>query len=157
MFLFRHQGEGMCCCFLELDNGTMNAKQIRAKFARYGAWSQSAPGQQYLSTLYERFGAREPRPTFRLLVVARSRTGLDDDGRMSELLLTAANRLPAIMQKRIWLTTVAALREHQHDHHLLSAHLWIRLGDLQGPTESNLVENQVARSVRHSLFPPVAP
>jgi hypothetical protein len=46
MFLFRHNKEIMCCCFLELDNGTMNAKQMKAKFARYAAWSQSAPGQQ---------------------------------------------------------------------------------------------------------------
>ena len=127
MFLFRHQGGGMCCCFLELDNGTMNNKQIRAKFARYAAWSQSVLGQEYLKNLYERSGAKEPRPAFRLLVVARSRTGLDDDGRLAEL-LTSANQGPAGLQKRIWLTTVAALREHQENECPLDASVWLRSG-----------------------------
>jgi len=153
MFLFRHKGEGMCCCFLELDNGTMNAKQIQAKFARYTAWSQSAPGQQYLISLYGEHGAKEPRPTFRLLLVARSRTGLDDDGRLAAL-LTAARRVPADVRKRIWLTTVAALREHQHDDHPLDANVWLRPGDSPGP---GLAEEQTAGRVNHSLFPLAAP
>jgi hypothetical protein len=117
-----------------MDNGTMNAQQIHAKFVRYEAWSQSASGQQYLINLYERHGATSPRPTFRLLVVARSRTGLDDDGRLSEL-LTATNRAPASLRRRFWLTTVAALREHQQDDHPLDAYVWLRPGDPHGPTE----------------------
>jgi hypothetical protein len=156
MFVFRHQCEGMSCCFLELDNGTMNAKQIRAKFARYAAWSQSAPSQHYLINLYGQHGAKEPRPVFRLLVVARSRTGLDDDGRLSEL-RTAASRLPTGLRQRVWLTTVAALREHQHDDPPLGANVWQRLGDSQRPAELGLVEKQAAPGLRHSLFPPAAP
>lgn len=156
MFLFRHKGEGMCCCFLELDKGTMNAKQLRAKFARYAAWSQSALGQQHLINLYELYGAKEPRPTFRLLMVALSRTGMDDDGRLSEL-LTAANRAPAGLRKRIWLTTVAALREHQHDDHPLDTSVWLRSGDPHRPGETILIEKQTARRVHQSLFPPAAP
>ena len=31
----------MICCFLEIDNGTMSAKQIRAKYRRYAAWAGS--------------------------------------------------------------------------------------------------------------------
>jgi hypothetical protein len=131
LFLFRQQDGSMCCCCLELDNGTMNAKKLRAKFARYAAWSQSASGQQYLINLYQRYGAKEPRPAFRLLMVARSRTGLDDDGRLAEI-LAGANRLPGNMRKRIWLTTVAALREHQNDELSLNANVWIRLRDMEG-------------------------
>jgi hypothetical protein len=37
MFLFRHASGGMVCCFVEVDNGTMNQKQIRAKYRRYVA------------------------------------------------------------------------------------------------------------------------
>jgi hypothetical protein len=152
MFLFRHNKESMCCCFLELDNGTMNAKQMKAKFARYAAWSQSSPGQQYLINLYKQYGAKEPRPKFRLLVVTRSRTGLDDGGRLSEL-LTGANRLPPDLRKRIWLTTVAALREHQRDRHPLEANVWLRLGDPDRPAASIVAEKQVECGVHHSLFP----
>ncbi len=35
MFLFCQTGGGMACCFVEMDNGTMNQKKIRAKYARY--------------------------------------------------------------------------------------------------------------------------
>jgi len=156
MFLFRHNSESMCCCFLELDNGTMNAKQIRAKFARYAAWSQSSSGQQYLINLYKQYGAKEPRPTFRLLMVTRSRTGLDDAGRLSEL-LAAANRLPLELRKRIWLTTVAALREHQQDNRALEANVWLRPRDPRGPPESVPAEKQIAGSLHYSLFPLAAP
>jgi hypothetical protein len=151
MFLVRYKSGGMCCCLLELDNGTMDPKQIRAKLARYATWSHSTRGQQYLINLYERYGATESRPTFRLLIVARSRTGLDDDGRLSELLL-AANRAPVGVRKRIWLTTVAALREHQHDENPLDANVWLRPGDLDKPAESIVVEEWTAHSVRCSLF-----
>ena len=47
----------MVCCFVEMDNGTMNRKMIRAKYARYLTWSQSAVGKQYLIDLYRRHGA----------------------------------------------------------------------------------------------------
>jgi Replication-relaxation len=156
MFLFRHNNESMCCCFLELDNGTMNAKQMKAKFARYAAWSQSSAGQRYLINLYIQYEAKDPRPAFRLLMVTRSRTGLGDDGRLSEL-LTAANRLPPDLRKRIWLTTVAALREHQHDGPPLDASIWLRAGDPHWPTESITMEKQTAGREHHSLFPPAAP
>ena len=150
MFLFRYQGEKMCCCFLELDNGTMNAKQIRAKFARYAAWSQSGPGQQYLINLYERYGAKESRPTFRLLLVARSRTGLTDNGRLGEL-LAAAKGLPADIRNRLWMTTVEILRERQHNERPLDANVWLRQGDWH--RQSDLIEQQTGGSVRHALFP----
>jgi hypothetical protein len=156
MFLFRHKNQGMCCCFVELDNGTMNAKQLRVKFARYGAWSQSVQGQQYLINLYERYGAKEPKPKFRLLMVARSRTGLDDDGRSAEL-LKAAEGLTVGMRKQIWLTTVAALREHQHDDHPLDASVWLRLGDPQCPADPAKNKQQIARNMNHSLFPGSVP
>ena len=32
LFLFRQPDEGMCCCCLELDNGTLNAKGMNWKF-----------------------------------------------------------------------------------------------------------------------------
>jgi hypothetical protein len=126
MFLFRQAGAGMCCCFLELDNGTMNPKQIRRKFARYAAWAQSSAGQKYLIELYKRHGAKEPMPTFRLLLVARSRTGLDDDARLAEL-VAAAKRAPGAVQGRLWMTTVAALRQQPADCIPFEGKPWLRI------------------------------
>lgn len=148
MFLFRQAGGGMVCCFVELDNGTMNQKQIRAKYARYLAWSQSTAGQQFLIDLYRRHGATEPRPTFRLLIIARSRTGKDDERRMAELWRPATN-LPAAMQIRMWFTTVEELCRRQYETTPLEAAIWER-----GCEETN---HQIREEVRHALFPPRKP
>ena len=167
MFLFRHTGGGMVCCFVEMDNGTMNKKKIRAKYARYLAWSQSAGGKQYLIDLYRRHGATEPRPTFRLLVIARSRTGQDDQQRMLELRGPIA-RLPAAMQDRLWFTTVDGLRCCQRHTLPLDAAIWHRghdAGRLETvPPRSGSggiqVQEQVAGPLNptsnqlHPLFPP---
>ena len=125
MFLFRQTGGGMVCCFVEMDNGTMNKKQIREKYTRYLGWAQSTGGKQYLIDLYRHHGAAEPRPTFRLLVIARSRTGKDDQRRMLELRRPVA-KLPAALQDRLWFTTVADLCRWQHDPLPLDAAIWWR-------------------------------
>jgi len=125
MFLFRHASGGMVCCFVEVDNGTMNQKQIRAKYRRYVAWSQSPAGKQYLMDLYRCHGAIEPRPTFRLLVVAGGRTGQDDHRRMQELCVPVA-KLPTAMQDRLWFTTVEDLCCWQRHPLPLDAAIWRR-------------------------------
>ena len=133
MFLFRQSGGGMACCFVELDNGTMNAKQIRAKYARYAAWSHFPTGQQYLIDLYRRHGAAEPRPMFRLLIIARSRTGKDDERRMTEL-MASAGKLPTAMQNRMWFTTVEELCRWQQHSLPLDEAVWHRGQSLACPT-----------------------
>jgi hypothetical protein len=154
----------MACCFLEMDNGTMNRKQIRAKYARYAAWSESAPGRQYLIDLYRRHGAGQPRPTFRLLVVARSRTGEDDQGRLDEL-KTLAAKLPAALRNRLWFATVAEFRQWQRDPAPLEAAIWhsgrelARQDKLPGPARGDrckpaTLDSGSGTARFHSLFPP---
>ena len=125
MFLFRQRDGGMVCCLLEMDLGTMNVKQIRQKYRRYAAWSASQSGQQYLIDLYRTHGAQSPRPTFRLLMVARDRSGQDDHRRLREL-YAAAKGLPTAMQDRLWFASVADMQSHQRDSLPLAAPLWIR-------------------------------
>lgn len=102
---------GMMVCFLELDNGTMNRKQLVAKFRRYDAWSRSVTGQQYLLDLYRRHEAQSPRSTFRLLVVARDSVGHDE--RRKQVLAKTVGRTSIDLQRRTWLTTAADMRAIQ--------------------------------------------
>jgi hypothetical protein len=127
MFLFRQTGGGMGCCFLEMDNGTMNRKQIARKYQRYAAWSNSPVGQQYLIDLYRQHGAVNPRPVFRLLIVASDRTGQNDHHRLRELWEPVKKLLP-MMQKRLWFTTVNDLCRWQYHYHFrpLDAAIWHR-------------------------------
>ena len=156
MFLFRQKDCGMCCCFLELDNGTMNRKQIEAKLARYVAWSKAHRGQQFLMDCYGRHGAQNPHPRFRLLIVVRSRTGLDDDSRAAEL-LAVARRMPRGARNALWLTTAAILREHQHDEHPLGATIWLRVPEPERLSDSVSLEKQTSQTSRHELFPTTVP
>jgi len=70
MLLLRYANKGMMCWFVEMDMGTMNEQQWHRKYRRYTSWSRSEQGQQWLTGLYTCHGAKNPRPLFRILVVA---------------------------------------------------------------------------------------
>jgi hypothetical protein len=150
LFLFRQRDAGMICCLLEIDLASMNRKQLRTKFGRYAAWAQSAAGQQYLIDLYQRHGAKDPKPAFRLLVVARSRTEAGDEGRLMEL-LTAVKQEPAGIENRLWLTTAATLCERQHEALPLDGNLWLRARDLDWPLAKRW-QTRLEAVQRHSLW-----
>ena len=148
MFLFRQTGGVMICCFVEMDTGSMNPKQIEMKYRRYEAWSRSTVGQEYLLDLYRRSGATKPRPVFRVLMIGKNRTGNDDARRLVEL-QKAAHVLSADLRKRLWFTTVASLREHQYDAAPLDCPIWCPGADL-------VLESQTKKGdtrTLHHLFP----
>ena len=155
MFLFRQRGNGIVCCFVEIDVGTMNAKQIEMKYRRYEAFAHSEAGQRYLTGLYRTHGATEPRPTFRVLIVAMDKAGANDESRLCDL-ARAAGEFPAALRDRLWFTTVAAIRDHQHQTTPLDATIWLRCRDVPGlpPPGSPRVG---AGSARHSLFSRLMP
>ncbi|MCH7727387.1 MAG: replication-relaxation family protein, partial [Planctomycetes bacterium] len=122
MFLFHQQDRGMMCCYVEMDNGTMNRKQLSRKFQRYDAWSRTPAGQDWLVNLYRHHGAQNPRPMFRVLVVARDRAGVDDERRLMEV-QAAVLDCPSIAE-RTWLTTVTDLQSKQNDRLPLDSPIW---------------------------------
>lgn len=152
LFLFRQNPGGMCCCLMEIDTGTMNRRQLAAKYRRYEAWANSHAGQKYLVDLYRRYGASDPRPTFRVLFVAQGRAGQDDDRRLLEL-IDIARQAPGCICGRCWFTTVKAIREQQRGSSGLASSIWVRgrdaaFGDLLGSHEA-----QTANTPRQTLFP----
>ena len=114
MFLIRQVGQGMMSYFVEMDTGTMNQKQLQAKFRRYEAWSRSETGRQYLVDLYSRNGATDPRPNFRVLGIVRDRSNAGDSRRLAET-IKAAEGVSASSRKRLWFTTVEQLSSRQQD------------------------------------------
>jgi hypothetical protein len=135
----------MACSFLEMDTGKMNLKQIKAKYRRYAAWGLTETGRAYLTALYRTHGAADPRPNFRVLFVAHDRDGTGGDARAISLIKLA---LPVpIIRDRLWLTTVAALREHQHDPVPLGAAIW-RCG--RDATPKYISVTQLGRQQQHA-------
>jgi len=93
MLLLRYAGKGMMCWFVEMDMGTMNEQQWHRKCRRYESWSRSEQGQHWLTELYACHGAKNPRPLFRILIVANDehrKTKLMELG--SEWMLDPRNR-----------------------------------------------------------------
>lgn len=166
MFLFRQMGGGMICSFLELDRGTMNLKQIRMKYRRYEAWAHAEGGKNYLMSLYRQYGAIDPRPSFRVLLVANDRGGDGGYDRMIEL-FSAALDLPSSLRDRQWFTTVADLQKSQHEPQPLGSAIWRRGRDarswlatarsaVQASKEGSIagfVREHLPGVLHHPLFP----
>lgn len=125
MFLYRQQGKGMMACFVETDVGTMNAKQMAIKMARYHAWAQSADGARFLNDLYRRHGATNPTAAFRLLIVVGDRTPEAQLHRMWRLLEVGAD-CPSALRKRMWICTADRLRAVPNPAEMLVEPLWCR-------------------------------
>ena len=131
LFVFRQDG-GLMVGLVELDTGTMNVKQLVKKFLRYQAWSQSTTGQQYLVDLYRRHGAKEPRPIFRLYVVAQDRTRTDDRRRLRAV-AKAVQAASSSLAGRVRLTTVTELQAHYNEA-ILVAPIWHRVDEALAKT-----------------------
>lgn len=133
MFVFRQAGRGMCCCFVELDLGTMNREQLETKFQRYDDWSRSTTGCEFLLGFYERHGARTPRPEFRILVVTTGRAGTKADAREKEI-RAAARVASRATYNRVWTTTTENLCTVKVGDSALNEALWWKSANDAGIT-----------------------
>lgn len=124
MFVHRQEGRGLMCSFVELDTGSMSVKQLQAKFRRYDVWSTSAAGKEFLLEVYRRGGAKQPRPTYRLLFIANGGQTEDRGDRFQDVM--AASLHYPLVQRRIWFTTSANLLHCQFNAAPLRFAIWRR-------------------------------
>lgn len=129
MFLIRYKTGGMICVFLEIDTGSMNRKQLKAKFRRYASWADSEDGQRYLIDLYTRHGATAARPVFRLMAVVKDRANIDDQRRLREF-ATVIKNLPTTGINRLWISTTAKMRTFYKAGNILEQSLW-QIGNMR--------------------------
>ena len=116
----------MTCFLVELDRGTMSPRQLRRKFARYDAWARSDRGQHYLSCIYQRFGATNPRPFFRLLLVACIGDEKRERRRVSQV-ARAARRFET--RRRLEITTGTQVAAWSTSD-IFDAAIWYRVDEL---------------------------
>ncbi len=150
MFLYRQQGKGMMCCFVELDLDSMSVKQIAAKLRRYQVWAESTRATTYLNDLYERHKATAPVASFRLLVVARSRNTNAEYRRVQRLVSVAAKCSP-LFRDRIWFTTAGQLQEIPERCNTLKDRIWLRMRDVP-PFNQDTRSNSLLMIPRHAAF-----
>lgn len=163
--------------FAEMDRGWMSLRRIGQKYWLYARWAESAEGQDYLTHVYSRLGAKNPQPNFRLLVIAHDALQEGQDSRRLAALFAQALELPGPMRDRLWLTTVAQLHAHQAETPPLAAPLWYRVRDARewlGEYRAAMAARQPGQKIEshrrkyvearlpslplHALFPqPVAP
>lgn len=129
MFLYRQQGRGMMCCFVEMDLDSMSNKQLVAKFRRYQRWAESSKSSQYLEELYVRYGATKPAARFRILVVVGSRTIQAEQQRVTRIAKLASG-LPKTISDCIWISSVNQLQVATERSAILNESLWIRPRDV---------------------------
>ena len=103
--------KGMMVNFLEIDTGTESEAPLRSKLQRYRVWSESPQGKEHLLSLYQRHGAKEPRPVFRLLFIVSGNTEEQERSRI-ELLIELSGEVSSDLQRRVW---ICSGRELVHD------------------------------------------
>ena len=127
-FVLRQQGTGMAACFLEVDAGTCTRRQLEIKWRRYREWSASQRGREFLIEQYRKHGAQQPRPTFRVLVVACGQVpGRNDKGLQD--LIAWSQRQPEEFRCRLWFISADALASIQHSGNMAGDVPWLG-GDL---------------------------
>src|SRR5262249_50750409 len=100
----------------------------------------------YLVNLYRQHGATDPRPSFRVLLVANDRTDDGGESRMIDLMATALE-LPASVRDRLWVTTAGGVRAPHHHEQPLGVAIWRRGPDERGSSP------RAADQVLHAVFP----
>lgn len=116
-FVSRHHGKGIMYWFCELDAGTMTKDQLKAKFWRYDRWTNSQCGRDFLVQVYQRHGAENPRPAFRIVLVSCDRE-LNHDERRLEIVRKSAASFPGI-DSRLRCIESSRVAENGHVFDLL--------------------------------------
>lgn len=96
--------------FVEVLSGERSITRVQEKLQRWADWSESEAGQDFLLQSYRYFRAQNPRPVFRINIVAHNRNLVGTDHGWERRVLNATFRVPADLQRRVWTTTNAALR-----------------------------------------------
>lgn len=149
MFLYRQEGRGMMCCFLELDLDSMSIQQMAVKLRRYQFWAESKERQSYLKDLYKRQGATNPVANFRLLLLVGGRNQRAETTRLKNLMALIA-KCPAVVRDRIWLSGIERLHETS-DRLVLNEPLWLRMREFS-ITNGDTGLNAVRTTTRHAMF-----
>lgn len=100
---------GLQLDFIEVLSGERSITRIQQKMEQYAAWSNTPEAEDFLKTLYQHFGSKNPRPEFRLHFVAHNRNLIGADSGWERQILNATFAVPESIQRRIWTTTNAAL------------------------------------------------
>lgn len=124
-FLLKH-AQGLLACFVEVFSGEESPTRIGQKLQAYATWAVSPETQDFLVDLYRTHGAEQPRPHFRLLIVAHDRRTGNDQSRLRQILAQALS-LPRAMRQRLWAVTVADLAAARN----IDAPVWFRARDLE--------------------------
>lgn len=114
--------------FVEMENGTHSMKEIGDKLKAYHQWAKSE-SDEYLTAEFERLGASQPKPDFRLLIVCHDKYGEMGDCHVLANWLIQSLELPRHIRSRIWLATVEILNVHSGKTSILNHRVWYRAND----------------------------
>src|SRR5206468_329828 len=76
-FLLKHP-QGLIACLVEVTSGEDSPTRIGQKLTEYANWSVNPVAQEFLTDLYRRHGAKDPRPQYRLVLVVHDRKSMND-------------------------------------------------------------------------------
>jgi hypothetical protein len=119
------QGPGLLACFVEVTSGEGSPTRIGQKLTEYATWSLNPVAHEFLTALYRSYGARDPRPHYRVVLVVQDRRSSNDRARIRQILWQTLS-LSRTMRARIWLASVAELGSAKS----IDDPIWTRARDL---------------------------
>jgi hypothetical protein len=96
--------------FVEVLSGTRSITSVKTKLQKWADWSESDYARAFLISKYKSFGSKNPKPTFRFVIVVHNRNLIGADHGWERQVLNATFQVPEELQRRVWTTTNASLR-----------------------------------------------
>lgn len=144
--------------FIEVLSGTRSITNVKKKLQKWSDWFESDEAHQFLLGKYRSFNSKNPKPTFRFVIVVHNRNLVGADHGWERQVLNATFHVPEEFQKKIWTSTNAKLQraasidssiwrsgaylaQHRHQWHNETKH-----------KRSKLVANILAQSPTLKLF-----
>jgi hypothetical protein len=144
--------------FVEVLSGTRSITSVKSKLQKWADWSESDEGKAFLISKYKSFGSKNPKPTFRFVIVVHNRNLIGADYGWERQVLNATFQVPEELQRRVWTTTNASLRRavdidspvwHSAAYLAQHRHTW---HDTPKGKRSKLVSTILAKSPSLKLF-----
>jgi hypothetical protein len=155
--LLKH-AQGLLVCLIEVISGEDSPTRIGQKLREYATWSMNPIAHEFLTALYRKYGAQDPRAHYRLLLVVQDRRSTNDRARVRQILWQTLS-LSRTMRQRIWIASVAELAGAKS----IDEPLWMRGRDLDAhlagwETRSEREQRRAFHTIvrgleRHRLFP----
>ena len=123
---------GLMLRMLEAVHGVEAASDLKQMIREYELWEQTKAAQLFLTQLYSRFGAKEPKIEFQIHCILESSSWKHTDAHKERMTMMQTFQVSPKTQGRVWTTTKDAIETALGEGLSINVPIWHRGKDLMG-------------------------